>query len=867
MRVGAAPYLHAPWCLGYQIRKIGFYSDFHVFRDKLDKYPLDELLVMSDNEERYGQNWVICLTAEAFERETGRIEAEKRAAEEAEAAAAAAAEAAAAEEEAAATAVYEEKPVVARPYESASASETVADVESLRTTRSRPLQQWLIVRRRREFGKRVVFADKDGGEHNAKDFRQQRNPNFELTRRELSIGLQDGPGYRSGTAGVATQTTWFRPTNSAVQSDAISVPADAVETLTKPEMTEFLGTVAPLCEHALQQNETINIFQDELALLDDEEMMVVGSQGENDVRELRTFMDLEFSQNKSLLALDWHPKNLWVVASAGNNWTFEGRVELSGHATAAHVLFYTFSEFSAQVILESSHEITCFRWNPSNPTTIVAGCTTGQVMMWDLEAALGVVSRRAKMKGGDKGDGDEALRVRPKFTSTVDGSHKRAVRQLTWLPSSIELNHRHEVVERDQSAPVAQFVTCAADGQLLVWDTRRDAARAKGGRGGAGGSGDGEEKEVPWNPSYRCMLMKPDGSGELGLSCFDLHPTNPAGPCMAGTEEGEVLLAEWAPGGSRAAERKAPTGAEEGDGEGAPQRVQWVSREHYRPIVSLVRSPFFPELVAAVADQAFSLYREDMQQPLFTSPVADAQVTCGRWSPSRPALLLIAKANGFVDVWDLLDSTRKPSLVFPVVSTAVTCMEFRPRVSGSSKQLLAAGDFNGNLHVLDMPQQLRRRAATSKNAMAAYLEREAERVSYTGKRAAIRSREYMVSEAAREKEEAEAERAEKAEEALLETEGIDKEQLERKRALAALEKAEKEYQELEASVREMLGVTEEYDVKARRQQLIDAGLTADGPDDDGAGGAGAAADKLGASVKLGRSVDPDDIGLGLGETS
>lgn len=73
--------------------KIGFYSAFHDFREKIpvgpkprgrcpvcearrppplgslgpsaQKYPGEQLLVVADKEEKYGQNWLICLTEEA----------------------------------------------------------------------------------------------------------------------------------------------------------------------------------------------------------------------------------------------------------------------------------------------------------------------------------------------------------------------------------------------------------------------------------------------------------------------------------------------------------------------------------------------------------------------------------------------------------------------------------------------------------------------------------------------------------------------------------------------------------------------------------------------------------------------------------
>lgn len=53
-----------------EYQKIGFYSDFFNFKAELNKYPDgQDVLVMSDAEEVYGQNWIICCTVAAMNRE------------------------------------------------------------------------------------------------------------------------------------------------------------------------------------------------------------------------------------------------------------------------------------------------------------------------------------------------------------------------------------------------------------------------------------------------------------------------------------------------------------------------------------------------------------------------------------------------------------------------------------------------------------------------------------------------------------------------------------------------------------------------------------------------------------------------------
>lgn len=114
-------------------------------------------------------------------------------------------------------------------------------------------------------------------------------------------------------------------------------------------------------------------------------------------------------------------------------------MEVSGKSRKAHLLLFTFAEFNAQVVLEASHEILVFKWNPTNPNQLAAGCTTGQVLFYDLTTALETILRRSrgKQRAGkaDKNE-DKAIVVPPASVSTIDYSHGRPVADLAWLPPS-----------------------------------------------------------------------------------------------------------------------------------------------------------------------------------------------------------------------------------------------------------------------------------------------------------------------------------------------------------------------------------------------------------------------------------------------
>ncbi len=89
------------------------------------------------------------------------MEGEKRAAEEAARAAEAAEAAARRAQEELERKVYEESPLVARPFVSATGKATESEVALLTVQPSRPLIRMKIMRKRAEFGARYTFSDKE----------------------------------------------------------------------------------------------------------------------------------------------------------------------------------------------------------------------------------------------------------------------------------------------------------------------------------------------------------------------------------------------------------------------------------------------------------------------------------------------------------------------------------------------------------------------------------------------------------------------------------------------------------------------------------------------------------------------------------
>lgn len=173
-------------------------------------------------------------------------------------------------------------------------------------------------------------------------------------------------------------------------------------------------------------------------------------------------------------------------------------------------------------------------------------------------------------------------------------------------------------------------------------------------------------------------------------------------------------------------------------------------------------SPDFPDLILAVGDWTFTVFRivdaTKQLQRIFHSGCASDYLTGAVWCPNRPGVVITTKANGSLDIWDLCDQSHKPAAPEMMISsTEISYAQFRPvryrhvrdslpRTVGSSlliarcrsgpagNQLpipyLAVGDSGGNLHIVQLPSNFTTKLSNEVQIMRTFYERESARFLY-----------------------------------------------------------------------------------------------------------------------------------------
>eukprot|EP00118_Oscarella_pearsei_P015193 m.135700 g.135700 ORF g.135700 m.135700 type:complete len:900 (+) comp38161_c0_seq11:190-2889(+) len=449
-------------------------SDFHPAKRQMLDYPGDEVLVVYDADYKYGENFYVCISEEAKERVLNPPVEEVK------------------EEEGEEGKVEEEEDfdflARRRPWESFGSEK---EIEEARVTSNRPLLKFVVSRQRRHFGSPALFLDRNAME--TRDayagYGSYEDANFNLKKMELDKATQAVPEI----VDKVSQTDWIKPCNAAVQyfPREYNEKEKALE-VSKVEKDETTNDNALNFELSLQQNEIMAVFTDDLLELPDEETNF-GTKSDGSLKEYQSFTDLQFSKEKSITAIDWHPTFKGVVAvSCVERLKLDERIDKSSSLllTPSLILIWSFSDpIHPQLILEAPDDIFTFKFNPENPNIIAGGCINGQVILWDItsfsdrlyahrsSSSKGSTSnsRREQNKTStllDDEKPEHAPMIRYCAVSSIEFSHTTCISHLEWIPEQLEIDKMGNVSENKLPGSCNQLMTCATDGTILFWDTR-----------------------------------------------------------------------------------------------------------------------------------------------------------------------------------------------------------------------------------------------------------------------------------------------------------------------------------------------------------------------------------------------------------
>jgi dynein intermediate chain 3, axonemal len=122
--------------------------------------------------------------------------------------------------------------------------------------------------------------------------------------------------------------------------------------------------------------------------------------------------------------------------------------------------------------------------------------------------------------------------------------------------------------------------------------------------------------------------------------------------------------------------------------------------KNYRATVGLDRSHFFNDIILTLYDFCFCIWKEGVSVPIFQSAnYKNCMITCGGFSPFRPGVIIIGRNDGWIDIWDFMDQSHKETMSHSIVACGINSLKFNQSIPN----IIAVGDCDGTLHIIDLP--------------------------------------------------------------------------------------------------------------------------------------------------------------------
>ncbi|CAL1545233.1 unnamed protein product [Lymnaea stagnalis] len=738
--------------------------DFHPFKQQIIDYPGEDILIMYDYEFKYGQNFLLAMTEEAKEillkppdDDKGEGDAQSEVEEDAS--------------------IYLYVPPEPKEWTSQGSE---IEIEEAQIKQTRKQLKVSVKRVRRAFGAQVTFEDRNVGDvkDGLVDCHTYEDTNFIISRVEMDKGIQ---AIELNTT-QGTQTNWTYPRTAASQTCPREYTAkEQDQSYNSEQCQKFIVNVASDFHRSLQQNEIMNVFHNDWQHLGDGDD-TFGSKADNYLKEYQSFTDLQFSKDKVITCIQWHPIIKGIVAtSVAERLSFDERVDHAARVimTPSLILIWSFTDpIHPQLILEAPDDIYSFAFNPNNPNHIAGGAFNGQIVMWDITSHA---DRLRQQRGSNR---NKKRTVLPGFedpnvlktpiirycaVSSIDHSHRASVTDIQWLPDHIQVN-KMGVPQENVTGFATQLMSAATDNVVLFWDVKPSKIHQihdDKSKQPMGVPDTFKHLDLTWKPLLRVTLSKSEPGGDHAPTKFSIqerqgdrmsaliktdykeqdstktmqggfHKPSTAGKerilqsvktyIFVGTEDGEVVYVDWMPQ------------KDQDSGKIQTPKPAFYHTIHDGPIVSMERSPFFKDVLLSVGGWTFSLWKEGVSSgPILMPCACNVKLSCGMWSPTRPGVFFISKVDGTIDVWDLLDKTHEATLTQSVSPTAITVMS--PYQVTQKQQLIAVGDNSGTLHILEIPWSLRQPTPNEVNAVSNYFEREVKRRAFVEERWNFREKE------------------------------------------------------------------------------------------------------------------------------
>ena len=516
-----------------------------------------------------------------------------------------------------------------------------------------------------------------------------------------------------------TNTEFKIQKNRIIQTENI-FPIVEIDKKQDERLISFLSEIFPFFEEALIDNEIMDVYRDDLIIGNSDGNKVEQGTELSIIKELKSF-EFENCNQKNISGIKFFPELNIMAVSLVENFSYEERIDIKGRSFESYILLWNYEEFhrfTPIAILESPIEINCFEFQPGNENILVAGAINGQIFLYNIDKLthkngkdnLGFENNRFKK------DMKDIHYFKPILSSSIMESfnasqnliateiysrkqihlcsHRTAVKSLFFLSPGISIEKKNplNIIKMKEenitkNTPREFFASLSEDGHLLFWSLDFNDIKEKN----KIRLENMNLSKIVWRACFSIQLFRDD------KTCFQTSamylPQTLLGTKIYYTSlEGDLCLIDYDLKNNY---------LEESNYVDIVKKKWSVNSEQI--ILTMDLSIFIESLILEVGETCFYLFYKDSTCPVFVSPfLQNAKLTSGKFSLSRPSVIYIGRDDGIVDIWDFADQTASPSQQHLVSATGIDYIQ----VHSTKNHLLAVGDKDSCIHLLNLPKSL-----------------------------------------------------------------------------------------------------------------------------------------------------------------
>ncbi|XP_037936925.1 dynein intermediate chain 3, axonemal-like [Teleopsis dalmanni] len=596
-----------------------------------------------------------------------------------------------------------------------------------------------------------------------------------VTRKRITIGIQSAPQLidrEQLTDPTFPNNMWTQYLYEIGEEDDLDVSSEDEEAKEKaqtsrPASPEVVVPKPPpemspqmkLLLSTLEFNQ-VDMYRNDYTLMQGDPVDVYITP---ELEEIFCFADIAKSQNRFVCSADWYPHLSGILAvsytfsTACTSETIPKKYSSVKRAIMEPnpILLWSFSDnLNYKLQFDSPLEVTHLSFNPYDGNCLLGGAKNGQLILWDLQNRIDsledtVIMTTAQIRYQNimaeylkhTIDLNEEHRVMRAATSALEYSHTDAITGIYWMSRNFYINAYGKIfVDPMQSSSYNFFVTCSLDGGIAFWDfnappDKKVKRTIRANLPKALLKSESVHKNKKFKPTYKLNYKEPitgivGDTSQFQLTVLDhrrlrrnkinyriaLTPKDPPEmrqTFIISTLYGHVEKINW-------------VGVFNDTDEG--ERVSSVAsfaRVHDGPIVATKTNPFLTNIFVTVGTTVFAVWKAEFH----TSPILwrkrPSDLTSAAWSTTRPSVLFITRADGNLEVWDILARDDEPCFNDIMGGGCVTYVIEHPPTE--PEKLLGIGDYNSSFRMVKLPPGFYYAMEGEEDKFAEYIERQIER--------------------------------------------------------------------------------------------------------------------------------------------